>query len=242
MQPTLNRRTALRAIAALGGVAAFGGIGLYGAEQARASHAINNLDISDPNVVSNDVGDLTAVEVGVAVDIDWNGFEVPVHHLQFIETLDVERGGEFVIEDYEFYRSGIVSLSQHADSSELNDASEPGTTGFIHAEVQIGGSPFVLFADSDSDKADPWHDPGPYNGEGGELAKLEPDTDGATLDSRVTFTKRVRLFDEESSPLTGDGSPTWGPADAVAEGDFILSVENEPSETESSGSGSGSAE
>lgn len=234
MQPQLTRRRAIGGAAGIAGAASIGGLGLLAFSPAAAT--TSNLTINDTSI-ENDTGELQFVDVDVDVRIEWTGFEVDVHHLKFVEFLDIvlEDGTEVVV-DHKFFESGIASLADHEgsdgdDAGGRNQTSDPGTSGWIEA-----GAPFRVAAD---DGVDPYHAEVPYRGDG-DLSALEPDVDGGEVVASLTFSKFVRLYDADKNPLTGPNGPSWGPDDALVEGHFDVTVTDTPSDTSSSGDGTSS--
>ena len=151
------------------------------------------------------------------------------HYVRYFDDVTVRPNDES--ETQRISDTGLVDLSEVEAGNWGGDGeygSGPGKAGHVHADIDwnIIGDPSaseppeggVRSIDSPADMR----------------GLLAADEDGSTKDSKIVLTKTVRLYDANENPLTG---PNGEYDDAVAEGSFVVTVENEAGTTGSSGGG-----
>ncbi len=223
----LTRRGALKGIATgTVGAAIGGGALLLGTQPALAS----SLSIDDANQETTDDGSLQYVRVEIDHSVSWDGFDQDVEYIRYIDRIHIRPGDEDVTHIlYDEVSGHLDDWSDDGDSDGWGGPGEhatgSGNAGEAHADLNwnVVGDPNA----SDPEAGGPRSVETPSH----RLDLLEADTDGASMQSAITYEKDIRLLNGNENELAQD----------IISDDFTVDVLNEEATVDSEGTGNAEA-
>jgi hypothetical protein len=246
----MQRRNLMKTLGGLAATGATAGLGIS-AMSGGVAAATSQLNISDPSAVTTDDGSIKWVAVQAYLRTEWDGFDEDIHYVRYIDKVTIRPNSDnntYTINDTISDDLGDgESAGSDTDDSWGGDTgwhggehfSPSGKEGYIHVDIDWG----ICQENRDNLYNNGYmlpENPAPVD-------NLEADTDGATKDSTVRFTKVVRLYGsgtdnngDPNNPLTGPNS-SYGVSDPTASVDLAVSVTNQEGTATTADSGGSSS-
>lgn len=242
----------------------FGGASLL-AISGGAAATSSTMDISNSSV-SNDDGDVSKLGVSLTHEAMWDGFDVPVHAVEYRDVLEIRDAdgnvlGTHVLRDGTDTPVLLENFSGDGDadgwggpgeyfSPGVEDEDDPYAeagylSGSVHADID-----WTLAADSNVDSANINSPPGGSVADTTDFG-LDNETDDSTVTYTVILKKTVQFYTRDDNgsyttaidgvtvALMGSDDGTF--SETKTNGTFYLDVTNEDATTHSTGSGSSNA-